>query len=45
MSSLNCVQFCFLVVGKGPSVLFVVCSHVGMLIVVIMDKWSDDSAC
>ena len=33
---------CFLVVGKGPSVLFKSCR---MLIVVIMGKWSDDSAC
>ena len=33
---------CFLVVGKGPSVLLSSCL---MLIVVIMGKWSDDSAC
>ena len=33
---------CSLVVGKGPSVLLLSCR---MLIVVIMGKWSDDSAC
>ena len=45
MSSVNCVQSAFLVVGKGSVGFVVVCSHVVCLIVVIIGKWSDDSAC
>ena len=36
---------CFLVVDESPSVLFVVCIRVVCLIVVMMAKWFDDSAC